>query len=122
MPPIAWAKLGWHSERVIVYPSWVQRQLGRDRAKTGQACLVSFLVIPMQRLRDKARELVGLAEAALLEKEATILALRRELARVTKDLAAVNAQQRAAKSPKCEGCTYKIIALKALEEKEQVKK
>ncbi|GAI21102.1 unnamed protein product [marine sediment metagenome] len=42
MPPIAWAKLGWHSERVIVYPSWVQRQLGRDRAKTGQACLVYF--------------------------------------------------------------------------------
>ena len=76
----------------------------------------------MQNLRDKARELVSIAEGELLKKEGTILALRRELARVTKDLAAVNAQQRAARSPKCEGCTYKVIALKALEKEEEVEK
>ncbi|GAI21100.1 unnamed protein product [marine sediment metagenome] len=76
----------------------------------------------MQSLRDKARELVSIAEGELLKKEGTILALRRELAKVRGELAAANAQQRAVRSEKCRGCIYKLASLQALEEKEKVKK
>lgn len=94
---------------------WVQRQLGRDRAKTGQACLVSFLVIPMQNLRDKARELISIAEGEILKREKLILELRTELKKVKEELAAANSQKRAVRSEKCKGCIYKLTALKVLE-------
>ena len=74
----------------------------------------------MQALRDKARELVGIAEGAILGKEASIVALKRELARVKGELAAIKDPRLAARSPKCDGCAYKVIALKALEEEEKV--
>jgi len=74
----------------------------------------------MQTLRDKARELVGIAEGEFLKKEATIVALKRELARVKGELAAKKDPRLAVLSPKCEGCAYKVIALKALEEEEKV--
>ena len=74
----------------------------------------------MQALRDKARELVGLAEGQLLEKEAIILALRRELVKVRAELAASRAQQHAVRSVKCQGCAYRVIALEALEKEEKV--
>ena len=74
----------------------------------------------MQALRDKARELVGLAEGQLLEKEGLILALKRELTKVRGELAAMKDPRLAARSPKCENCAYKVIALEALEKDEKV--
>ncbi|MBA7530601.1 hypothetical protein ES705_22810 [subsurface metagenome] len=74
----------------------------------------------MQALRDKARELVGLAEGQLLEKEGLILALKRELTKVRGELAAFKAQDHAVRSVKCQGCVYKVIALEALEKDEKV--
>ena len=71
----------------------------------------------MQTLRDKARELVGIAEGEFLKKEATIVALKRELDRVKGELAAIKDPRLAARSSKCEGCTYRVIALKVLDEK-----
>ncbi|GAH90422.1 unnamed protein product [marine sediment metagenome] len=70
----------------------------------------------MPTLMDKARELVSVAEGEILKKEATILALRRELVKVRGELAASRQQQHAVRSVKCQGCTYKVIALKALDE------
>ncbi|MBA7627167.1 hypothetical protein ES703_34629 [subsurface metagenome] len=74
----------------------------------------------MQSLRDKARELVSIAEGEIQKKEVVIVALRRELARVKGALAA-KAQQRSVRSEKCKGCIYKIAAMKALDEEEKVK-
>lgn len=101
---------------------WVQRQLGRDRAKTGQACLVSFLVIPMQNLRDKARELIAIAEGEILRREKLILELRKELKKVKEELAAAKSQQLAVRSEKCRGCVYRVVAIKILEKGEEVEK
>lgn len=74
----------------------------------------------MQALRDKARELVGLAEGQLQQKEGTILALRQELVKVRGELAASRAQQHAVRSVKCQGCVYRVIAVEALEKDEKV--
>ena len=74
----------------------------------------------MQALRDKARELVGLAEAELMKKEAALVALRRELAKVRGELAAIKDPRLAVRSPRCEGCVYRIIALESLEKEEKV--
>ncbi len=74
----------------------------------------------MQALRDKARELVGLAEGAILKREAAIASLRRELEKARVELAATRDQLRAFRSPKCQGCVYKVIALEALEKDEKV--
>ena len=74
----------------------------------------------MQTLMDKARDLVSSAEGQLLEKEAIILALKRELVKVRGELAASRAQQHAVRSVKCQGCVYKVIALDALEKDEKV--
>ncbi|MBA7532112.1 hypothetical protein ES705_24338 [subsurface metagenome] len=76
----------------------------------------------MQALRDKARELVGLAEGQLLEKEGLILALKRELTKVRGELAASRQQQHAVRSVKCQGCIYKLAAMKALDEEGAGKK
>ncbi|GAI59985.1 unnamed protein product [marine sediment metagenome] len=75
----------------------------------------------MSILMDKARELVSCAEGQLLEKEGLILALKRELVKVRRELGAFKAQAHAVRSVKCQGCTYKVIALKALEAEEPVK-
>ncbi|MBA7664118.1 hypothetical protein ES703_72169 [subsurface metagenome] len=74
----------------------------------------------MQTLRDKARELVSIAEGEILKKETALVALRRELSRVKKAMEA-KTQQRAIRSEKCKGCIYKIAAMKALDEEEKVK-
>ncbi len=76
----------------------------------------------MQSLRDKARELVGIAEGELQKKEATILALRKELEKTREEGAAVKAQQRAARSEKCTGCIYKLAALRGLDKEGAGKK
>ena len=70
----------------------------------------------MQSLRDKARELVGLAEGAIQQKEATILALRKELEKAKGEVAAGKDQRRAVRSEKCKGCIYKLTALRSLDE------
>lgn len=80
----------------------------KDKAKT------------MQTLMDKARDLVNCAEGQLLEKEAIILALRRELVKVRGELAAIKDPRLAVRSPRCEGCAYRVIALEALEKEEKV--
>jgi len=46
---------------------------------------------------------------------------RRELARVKEEMAAIKDPRLAARSPRCENCAYRVIALKALEEEEKVK-
>ncbi|MBA7532418.1 hypothetical protein ES705_24644 [subsurface metagenome] len=76
----------------------------------------------MQSLRDKARELVSIAEGEILRKEATITALRRENEKAKGELAAVNAQQRAVRSEKCKGCIFKLAALRRLDEEGASKK
>ena len=77
--------------------------------------------MPIPGLNDKLREIASIVEGELLRREATIVSLRQELAKVRGELAAANAQQRAVRSEKCWGCIYKIASLQALEEKEQVK-
>jgi len=76
----------------------------------------------MQTLRDKARELVSVAEGEIQRREVTIMVLKRELVRVKEELAAIRDPRLAARSPKCENCAYKVIALKALEKEETSKK
>ena len=71
----------------------------------------------MQSLRDKARELVSIAEGELLKKEAVILALRRELEETRVKLFAKEARL-GGRPPACEGCIYRVLALKGLEETE----
>lgn len=75
----------------------------------------------MQTLRDKARELVSVAEGEIQKREITIVALRRELAKTKEEMAAIKDPRLAARSPRCENCAYKVIALKALEKEEAVK-
>ena len=73
----------------------------------------------MTKLRDAARQLIGIAENEILRREKRILELRKELEKVKEELAAANAQQRAVRSEKCKGCIYKIAALRSLDEKEK---
>ena len=77
--------------------------------------------MPIPGLNDRLREIASIAEGAVLERERTILRLRQELAKVKGELAALKGQQRAVRSEKCQGCIYKLAALKSLNEKEQVK-
>ncbi len=70
----------------------------------------------MQSLRDKARELVSIAEGELLKKEAIIIALRRENKKAREEVAAAEAQQQAVRSEKCRVCIYKLAALRSLDE------
>lgn len=73
----------------------------------------------MQSLRDKARELVSIAEGEFLKKEAVILALRRELEETRIKLFAKEARSRlGGRPPACEGCIYRVLALKNLKETE----
>ena len=76
----------------------------------------------MQTLRDKARELVSIAEGELQKREITIVALKRELVQVKEAMAAIKDPKLAVRSPRCEGCAYKVLALKALEKEEASKK
>ena len=73
----------------------------------------------MAKLGDKFRELQSICEGEILKKEATIVALRRELARVKEELAVIKDPRLAARSPKCENCAYRVVALKILEEEKE---
>lgn len=76
----------------------------------------------MQSLRDKARELVSVAEGEIQKREITIVALKRELAGVKEEMAAKKDPRLAGRSPRCENCAYRVIALKALDEEGAGKK
>ena len=74
----------------------------------------------MAKLGDKFRELQSICEGEILKKEATIVALRRELEKVRGEMATIKDPRLAVRSPKCQGCAYRVIALKTLEaEKEK---
>ena len=73
----------------------------------------------MAKLGDKFRELQSICEGEILKKEAMIVVLRCELEKVKGELAAVKAPRLAVRSPKCEGCAYRVIALKVLEEEKE---
>lgn len=70
-------------------------------------------------LGDKFRELQSICEGEILQREKMILALRRELEKVRQELTVAKSQQRAVRSEKCQGCIYKIAALRSLKEKEK---
>ncbi|MBA7649245.1 hypothetical protein ES703_57040 [subsurface metagenome] len=70
----------------------------------------------MQELRDRARELVSIAEGEILKKEVTILALRKELKKAGETAKVQSRYSGGVRSEKCKGCIYKIAALKSLDE------
>lgn len=72
----------------------------------------------MQTLRDKARDLVSVAEAEIEKREITIVGLKRELASVKEALALAKDRRLLVRSEKCGGCVYKIVALQALAKEE----
>lgn len=76
----------------------------------------------MQSLRDKARDLVSVAEGELQKREITIVALKRELVQVKEEMAAKKDPRLAGRSLRCENCAYRVIALKALDEEGAGKK
>lgn len=68
-------------------------------------------------IRDKARELVSVAEGEILKREATILALRQEVAQLKRELKEVKDPRLDLPRPAdCEHCTYRVIAIRHLEE------
>jgi len=75
--------------------------------------------MPIPGLNDRLREIASIVEGVILKKEAALVALRREVERLKKELAVARDQQLAVRSPKCEGCAYRVIALKSLEAEEK---
>jgi len=73
----------------------------------------------MTKLRDVARELVGIAEGELFKKEATIVALRREIEGLKKE----RKDRQLVKMPaQCETCAYRAYAIKYLDKEEKSEK
>ena len=74
----------------------------------------------MATLKDKARELVAIAEGEISRREGTIVALRREVRQLKEELAEAKDQNLNIRPPRCEHCAYRVIAVKVLEaEKKQ---
>lgn len=76
----------------------------------------------MAILRDKARELVAIAEGEIERREVTLVGLRHEIRQLKEELAEAKDQNLNIRPPKCGNCAYRVIAMKVLEEKEKVKK
>ena len=75
----------------------------------------------MKTLRDKARELVSVAEGEIQKREITIVSLRHVVERLKKELAEAKRLQLTNRPPKCEHCVYRIVASKALKAEEAAK-
>ena len=75
----------------------------------------------MTRLRDLAREIVSVSEGELLQREQKILALRREVERLKKELAETKRQQLTTRPLKCETCAYRVVGMRVLEAEETAK-
>jgi len=75
----------------------------------------------MATLRDKARELAAVAEGEIERREATILALRREIRQLKEELAEAKDQNLNIRPPNCDHCAYRVIAMKVLEAEEKQK-
>ena len=75
----------------------------------------------MTKLRDLAREIVSVSEGEIERREVVILNLRREVERLTKELARAKKQKMDIMPARCENCAYRIVGMKVLEDEEKAK-